>query len=84
LDLFAFSDHLTSRLPKYAQPVFLRIRNEMELTSTFKYTKTDLAREGYDPSRTSELIYFNHPGYQAFIRLDKMLCEQIESGRVRI
>jgi fatty-acyl-CoA synthase len=84
LDLFTFSDHLASRLPRYAHPLFLRIRNEMELTSTFKYTKTDLAREGYDPSLTNEVIYFNHPGYQAFVRLDKMLCEQIESGRIRI
>ena len=51
LDLAAFRTHLIDRLPEYARPLFLRIRNEMEVTATFKYTKTDLVRQGYDPAR---------------------------------
>jgi fatty-acyl-CoA synthase len=84
LDLSAFRADLISRLPGYACPLFLRIRNEMELTSTFKYTKTDLVRQGYDPSQSGDVIYFDHPENQAFVRLDGMLCERIESGQLRI
>jgi fatty-acyl-CoA synthase len=84
LDLAALRADLMSRLPGYARPLFLRVRNEMELTSTFKYTKTDLVRQGYDPSLTDEAVYFNHPEHQAFVRLDKVLCERIESGQIRI
>ena len=59
LDLAALRAHLTPRLPHYARPLFLRIRNEMEVTATFKYTKADLVRQGYDPAATSDAIYFN-------------------------
>ena len=84
LDLSAFRADLIKRLPGYACPLFLRIQKELELTGTFKYTKTGLASQGYDPSQTSDIIYFNHPERQAFIPLDRMLCEQIESGVIRI
>jgi len=82
-DLTAFRAHLMSRLPRYARPVFLRLRNEMEVTGTFKYTKTDLARQGYDPSATSDVLYFNHPESQAFVRLDAALYGRIQAGEIR-
>src|SRR5580658_6428453 len=39
LDLGGLRKHLWQRLPPYACPLFLRIRNEVELTGTFKYAK---------------------------------------------
>jgi fatty-acyl-CoA synthase len=82
-DLPAFRAHLTRRLPHYARPLFLRIRNEIEVTGTFKYTKTDLVRQGYDPSATADVLYFNHPEQQAFVRLDKALYDRIQVGAIR-
>jgi len=82
-DLTAFRAHLTGRLPRYARPVFLRLRTELEVTGTFKYTKTDLARQGYDPSATSDILYFNHPESQAFVRLDAALYGRIQAGEIR-
>ena len=84
LNLLAFRADLLSRLPKYACPLFLRIRNEMEVTTTFKYTKTDLARQGYDPLATTDAIYFNHPDHETFVPLDKALFDRIETGEVRL
>ena len=84
LDLAAFRAHLISRLPDYARPLFLRIRDEMEVTGTFKYTKTDLVRQGYDPLATADVIYFNHPEHEAFVRLDQVLYDRIQAGRVRL
>jgi len=83
LDLAAFREHIVHSLPHYARPLFLRIRNEMELTGTFKYTKTDLVREGYDPEVTSDAIYFNDFDQEAFVRLDKPLYDRIQSGEIR-
>jgi fatty-acyl-CoA synthase len=82
-DLAAFRAYLISRLPGYARPLFLRIRSEMDVTGTFKYTKTDLARQGYDPSATADVLYFNHPERQAFVRLDKALYDRIQAGEIR-
>ena len=45
------------RLPKYAVPVFVRISNAPDLTSTFKLRKVDLQREGYDPDLVSEPVW---------------------------
>lgn len=82
LDLDALRAHLISRLPSYACPLFLRVRGEMEVTTTFKYTKSDLVREGYDPVAITDPIYFNDPVSQAFVRLDEALYEFIQAGQI--
>jgi fatty-acyl-CoA synthase len=84
LDLAAFRTHLISRLPSYARPVFLRVRNEIEVTATFKDTKNDLVRQGYNPVTTGDVIYFDAPERDAFVRLDQALYNSIHAGRVRL
>jgi fatty-acyl-CoA synthase len=84
LDLPELRKHLISRLPHYARPLFLRIRNEMDMTGTFKYSKTDFVRQGYDPAATSDALYFNHPQHEAFVRLDKTLYDRIQVGEIRL
>src|SRR6185369_9646663 len=59
LDLEAFRAHLISCLPSYARPLFVRIQSELQVTATFKHTKNDLVREGYDPAVTTDAIYIN-------------------------
>jgi len=83
-DLLAFHAHLISRLPHYARPLFLRIRPEMEITSTFKHSKTKLVRQGYDPAATADVLYFNHPEQKAFVRLDQPLYDSIQRGEIRL
>jgi fatty-acyl-CoA synthase len=83
-DLPAFRAHMISRLPHYARPLFLRIRAEMEVTGTFKYTKVDLVHQAYDPAAAADILYFNHPEHQAFVRLDDALYGSIQSGEVRL
>jgi fatty-acyl-CoA synthase len=82
--LAAFHAHLTDRLPHYARPLFLRIRAEMDTTGTFKYSKADLVRQGYDPAATSDALYFSHPAERAFVPLDAQLYKRIQSGEVRL
>ena len=84
LDLEAFRTHMLERLPHYACPVFLRLRSEIEVTATFKHTKNDLVREGYDPATVADVIYFNDPEKKAFVRLDKALFNRIQSGQIRL
>ena len=84
LDLCAFRNHLNARLPQFAAPVFLRIGRELPITGTFKHTKGDLVREGYDPSATTEPVYFNDPERNAFIRIDETLFGRIQSGHLRV
>ena len=84
LDLAGFRQHLISRLPPYARPLFLRIRKNMDLTGTFKYSKTDLVRQGFDPAASNDAVYFDDLESGAFTRLDQELYDRIQKGGVRI
>src|SRR5262249_3510647 len=84
LDLAAFRSHLIDRLPGYARPLFFRLRRELALTSTFKYTKNDLVHDGFDPAASDDVIYFNHPERDVLVRLDAELYNCIQSGQIRL
>jgi fatty-acyl-CoA synthase len=84
LDLPTFRQHLITRLPAYARPMFLRVQGEIEVTGTFKYSKTELVRQGYDPVSTTDTIYFNSPESQSFVQLDKALYDRIQAGQIRL
>ena len=84
LDLAAFRTHLVGRLPDYARPVFVRVRDDLEVTATFKHTKRRLVREGYDPVAVGDAIYFNDREREAFVRLDKSLYDRIQIGQLRL
>jgi fatty-acyl-CoA synthase len=83
LDVAALRAHLAQRLPAYARPKFLRVANELATTSTYKHTKNDLQRDGFDPAATSDAIYFDDPASDAFVPLDRTLYERIKAGAVR-
>jgi fatty-acyl-CoA synthase len=84
LDLAGLRAHLAARLPDYARPVFLRIRGEIDVTSTFKQRKVDLVEEGFDPARVADAIFFDDPRAGAYVRLDKALYAKIVAGEVRL
>jgi fatty-acyl-CoA synthase len=56
----------------------------MDITGTFKYTKADFVRQGCDPCATSDVLYFNHPQEERFVRLDKSLYDRIQAGEIRL
>lgn len=62
----AFADWVGQELPAYAQPVFVRILKSAETTGTFKYRKTDLTAEGFDPAKVGSGLYVRggKAGYQ--------------------
>ena len=83
-DVTELGRHLADRLPEYAHPVFLRVRDELELTPTFKPKKQELAREAYDPAIVGEALYVRHPEHDAFIPLDVDLYHRLQTGRLRL
>ena len=84
LDFSKFRQHLAKLLPAYARPLFLRITDQIDATSTFKHTKNDLQRDGYDPAATSNRIYFDDPAQRGFVQVDTMLYAEIQTGKLRI
>lgn len=84
IDLSAFKNHLAGRLPRYARPIFVRLRAELELTGTFKHQKGMLARDGFNPDNTADQLYFNDPMREQFVTLDKALFNRIQAGEIQI
>ncbi len=84
LDLSGLRAHLATCLPAYARPVFLRIRNKVDLTGTFKYSKTEMVRQGYDPEASGDALYFESAEDAAFVPLGKNLYTRIQSGEFRL
>jgi fatty-acyl-CoA synthase len=83
LDLAGLRKHLVRCLPAYARPVFLRIRTAFDVTGTFKYSKTELIRQGYDPAASTDALYYDSLESEAFVQLDKELYDRIQSGGIR-
>ena len=83
-DLDAFWKHVRDALPDYARPLFLRFRQNLDVTGTFKQRKVDLVGDGFDPSRVFDPLYFNDAAHQRFTPLDMALHEKIVSGAIRI
>jgi len=84
LDVRALGTHLRERLPDYAVPLFLRVRDELHVTTTFKHIKSELAREGYDPLATGDALYFHDRHGERFVRLDTALYESIQKSAIRL
>jgi fatty-acyl-CoA synthase len=53
-DADAFFALANQRLPKYAQPLFVRLSPVADMTGTYKLRKVDLQREGFDRTKISD------------------------------
>ncbi len=83
VDLAALRDHLAARLPRFARPLFLRVRDRMDVTGTFKLKKQDLIREGFDPAVVTDALFVDDPHDMRFRRLDDAYFTRIVSGDVK-
>src|SRR5207248_9088674 len=82
-ELAALRRHLQA-LPAYARPLFIRIVPAIELTGTFRLKKGELARQGYDPARVSDPVYFDDRSLEAYVRVDGALYERLRAGSLRL
>lgn len=84
LDLPGLYAHIKAELPAYAVPVFLRVRQAMETTGTFKYQKNNLKKEGFDPSKVEgEVLFVLLPGTSEYTALTAEVFQNIQDGKYR-
>jgi len=76
--------YLERELPPYARPLFVRIQPALETTGTFKYRKIDLVRDGFNPTRIEQALYFLNPQTQRFEPITPALYAQIQSGAFKL
>ncbi|MBL8549777.1 MAG: long-chain-acyl-CoA synthetase [Hyphomonadaceae bacterium] len=83
-DLAGFHAFAARELPAYARPMFVRLKQDIETTGTFKYRKVDLVRDGFDPSALTDPIYFDNPETKVFEPVTPKLFARIQSGAIRL
>ncbi|RKG43926.1 MULTISPECIES: long-chain-acyl-CoA synthetase [Acinetobacter] len=70
-------------LPAYAVPLFLRIQQQVETTGTFKYQKSKLKEQGFDPEKTSDRILVWLPNSDAYCDLTADILSNINAYKYR-
>lgn len=82
IDLDALVTGLKAVLPSYARPQFIRLLSKVDMTGTFKLKKVDLQKEGFDPTKITDSLYYMASNGK-FQKLDKAVYEQIINGEMR-
>jgi len=82
LDMKNLASKLGKSLPSYARPIFIRVIDKFEITTTFKIKKTVLQKDGFDPSRIKDKLFFLSGN--EYVSLTSQIYQDILNGRVRI
>lgn len=72
------------KLPVYARPYFLRVREHVDSTASFKKVKTALQGEGFNPEIISDPLYFLDVNRKDYVKLTPALYKDIQAGKVRV
>ncbi|RMD42195.1 hypothetical protein DV735_g2959, partial [Chaetothyriales sp. CBS 134920] len=74
----------TSRLPKYAVPLFIRVLKEIQATGNNKQQKTSLRKEGVDPSLVTDKLYWLAPGSSRYEPFGSAEWQLLQKGQVKL
>ena len=84
VDVLELAGKLSSLLPSYAVPLFLRFVDSVDLTGTFKFQKTRYRKEGYNPIATGgDAVYVLDKGNLSYVLFDKGQHQKIMDGTVK-
>jgi hypothetical protein len=75
---------VTDYLPAYARPLFLRIQSEIETTSTYKYIKINLQKEGFNPTLISEPLYRFDSSKMTYTPVDNRFYDHVVAGKSKL
>ncbi|CAH8682298.1 unnamed protein product [Schistosoma rodhaini] len=71
----------TEHLPPYARPIFLRLCQNLAMTSTFKICKTEISSLGFDPTiHPVDHVYFLNPKTKVYQIVNQQLFNDINNG----
>lgn len=88
--LVDIAEKLTSNLPPYAIPVFIRLCNSVDRTGTFKLIKTNLQRLGYSNCSDEmnlngadpDLIFMWDNSSKSYVELNEGKKRALDSGEM--
>ncbi|CAB0005671.1 unnamed protein product [Nesidiocoris tenuis] len=83
INMSKLADGLKKALPAYARPIFIRIIHQLEMTGTYKMKKYDLQKDGFNPRKVLDQIFFlGTTG--TYDLLTPEMYNQIVTGKIRL
>lgn len=82
IDWHAFAQYIIKNLPIYARPYFVRIREEIDATNSFKQIKTNLQNEGFNPDIVKDQLFFLDPRKNTYVPLTKDIYKEIVEHKI--
>jgi fatty-acyl-CoA synthase len=76
----AVSETVYKQLPSYAMPLFIRVVDEMEHTTTFKSRKVDLREQAYDSSIEDPVYVLSGRG-EGYVPFYDDYPEEVAAGK---
>lgn len=84
LNIEGFSKFIFENLPSYSIPIFIRIREELELVGPLKIKKFDLRKEAYDISKIKDVLYFWDPNSKAYKEFNNVKYKDLINGKIKV
>ncbi|MGE5380424.1 MAG: long-chain-acyl-CoA synthetase [Methylocystaceae bacterium] len=79
-----FAAYVEEHLPAYARPCFVRLRQELDITNSFKRVKSQLQKQGYNLSLVNDPLYFLDAETNSYIPLNQEICAAIDQGEIKL
>ncbi|XP_034476924.1 long-chain fatty acid transport protein 4 isoform X1 [Drosophila innubila] len=73
---------LSTTLPNYARPIFLRFLRRIDLTGTFKLRKVELQQQGFNPAAIEDELFYVQPN-GSYAPLTESIFQSIQRNEVR-
>lgn len=80
-DVDEFSQFVLEVLPGYSIPIFIRFRDELEITGPFKIKKVTLKREAYDIEMIKEEMLLWDSRSKKYVPFPKSAYQKIMDGK---
>ena len=84
VDLDGLLENMKRSLPSYCVPMFIRLTAAADLTGTFKYTKVNLKKDGFDINIMSDPIFFLDPRCKKYVPLDSEVFSLLMESKLRV
>ncbi|XP_051975181.1 very long-chain acyl-CoA synthetase isoform X2 [Xyrauchen texanus] len=76
--------HVTTYLPSYARPRFIRIQNCLAVTCTFKLLKVRLVEEGFNPAVINDPLFILDETVKSYRPLTHEIYQSILEGHFKL
>uniref|UniRef100_A0A8C8RUJ3 long-chain-fatty-acid--CoA ligase n=1 Tax=Pelusios castaneus TaxID=367368 RepID=A0A8C8RUJ3_9SAUR len=76
--------HAKDFLPSYAIPRFVRLKDALEITETFKQCKGQLVKEGFNPALIKDPLFFLDESVKCFVPMSPEIYSSIVDMKLKL